>query len=128
MGCIWKVAEEDRHCEFCSYRGGCEKYIVHGPTDERLKQDIERYSKIMVDIAGVDIIQRSRDRAVVWARNIVFYKLRADGYSLQRIGRFMNYSHCIVLYGSRRVEEMLQYPSMYSEEISLWNKFQKFIK
>ena len=121
--CIWRVVEGDRMCEYCSYYGGCEKREKVIPIEERG----DRYVEVMNGIVGMDILDRCRLRPVVWARNMVFYQLVKDGYSQGQIGNLMGFDHSSVFHGKKQVENMLEMPGMYPEEIGMWQKFQKTI-
>lgn len=120
--CIWSVNPEDRHCEFCSFRGGCESYPIKVDDDSPYM-----YIKLMSDIVGTDILQRSRLQLLVWARNMVAYRLRLDGYSLTKIGKIMGLNHTTVLNCERQVKRMLERPLMYDKECELWQKFENAI-
>lgn len=116
--CIWNTPVADRHCEFCSYRGGCETYPK--------KKDIrpELYIEIMSEIIGMDFLTRSRRQDLVWARNMVVYQLRLDGLSLKQIGQAVGVDHSTVVHCVHQVERMLERPSMYEKESEIWQKFQ----
>ena len=122
--CIWKVVEGERNCSFCSYYGGCEvrKKVI---TVEEIGGE---YVSILSGIIGRNILERSRDRMLVWARNMVFYQLANDGYPICAIGRFMGFNHATVIYGKRQVENMLSFPGMYKEEYGVWLNFKKIIE
>lgn len=122
--CIWKVVEGERNCAFCSYYGGCEVREKVIP----LEEIGGKYVSVLSDILGRDIRERSRERMLVWARNMAFYQLAKDGYSLGSIGRFMGFDHATVIHGRRQAENMLNLPGMYKEEYGIWLKFQKTIE
>lgn len=115
--CIWPVNPEDRHCEFCSYRGGCDRY-------PKKKSNPELYRRIMFRIIGMDVLTRSRRQDLVWARNMVVYQLRLDGFSLKQIGRAVGLDHSTVVNCVHQVERMLERPSMYEKESEIWQEFQ----
>lgn len=117
--CIWSVVPEDRHCEFCSYRGGCEKHQISVGEDRS-----SLYIDLMSKIVGSDILQKSRNQTIVWARNMVAYCLRLDGLSLEKVGKILNLNHTSILYCERQVKRMLDRPVMYYRECELWQKFQ----
>lgn len=121
--CIWEVDESARLCEFCSYRGGCESYEKVTPVDEAGSL----YANILSEIIGRNILERCRERSVVWARNILCYRLYLDGYSLHQIGKFVGVNHTTVLYGRNQVSNMLEMPSMYPDEIKLWERFTELL-
>ncbi len=121
--CIWQVEEEDRKCEYCSYRGGCEVFEKVTPVEEAGSL----YVGILSTLVGRNILERSRERVMVWARNMVCYRLSMDGYSLGLIGKFVGLDHATVIYAKKQVGNMLERPSMYPEETELWNKFTKLL-
>lgn len=122
--CIWKVEERDRRCEYCSYRGGCEKY-PKGIEREDVKSVAERYIEAMSDIVGQDILIRTRSVLLVWARNMVAYQLRLEGYSVTAVGACLGLNHSTVTHCASRMREMLERPKMYAREARIWTEFQK---
>lgn len=115
--CIWKVAEEDRHCEYCTYREGCEKHPVH---KINLK---EHYLDPMSKILGSDMLTRCREAEYVWARYIVSYQMSLDGYSRPVIGKLMGLNPSSITHGVRKIEEMLAHPCFFVRENKIWQKY-----
>lgn len=122
--CIWKVTESDRRCEYCSYRGGCERY-PEGIEKEDVRRVADRYVRVMSDIVGQDILVRTRSSLLVWARNMVAYQLRSEGYPVVSVGNCLGINHSTVTHSSSRVREMLKRPKMYVREARIWTEFQK---
>ena len=122
--CIWKVNDSERHCEFCSYRGGCEEHEKVTPIEEA----VPIYVGILSGLVGRDIMEQCRERDVVSARYILFYQLIKDGYSQEKIGKNCGFDHSTVCYGKRQVENMLRFPGMYPTEVILWQNFKKLIE
>jgi len=122
--CIWKVAQEDRRCEFCSYYGECEAHEASPPVD--VVGAI--YCEAMGGIIARDVRDKTRERNVVWARYMVFWQLTKDGFSLTEVGDFMGFDHTTVLHGRNQIETMLEMPKMYPTEARIWEKFQKSIE
>lgn len=122
--CIWKVAERDRRCEFCSYRGGCEKY-PEGIAKEDVRSVADRYVKAMSEIVGQDILMKTRSSLLVWARNMVAYQMRLEGYSVTAVGDRLGLNHSTVTHCKSRVEEMLSHPMFYPRETRIWQKFKE---
>lgn len=119
--CIWAVNEGDRHCEYCSYRGGCERR----PVLENIYSHASEYCDIMSNLVGDDIRTRKRDGLIVAGRYFVVYKLRLDGYSLMAIGQFFGMNHATVLHGANKVKDMFENPRFYWQELDIWEKFNK---
>ncbi len=142
--CIWGVTEEHRHCEFCSYVGGCERRPIiafkETPQVEVKKEeelpdipDADKheiwwtYLHLMNGITGEDIRGRKRTNLVVWGRNFVAYQLHLEGYSSVKIGYVINRDHATVLHNLESVKNVLIFPYLYPREMEIWNKFQKMI-
>lgn len=120
--CIWPVKASDRKCEYCTYIG-CERHA------DRIKDKrANKYVKLMSDIVGANIMQKSRKQILVWSRNMVAYQLRQDGYSLYAIGRLLDMNHSTVVHCNRQVSRMLMSPTMYVAEVEVWKEFQKQLK
>lgn len=117
--CIWNISEEERRCEYCSYRGGCESYEKQTPVWEASAI----YVGIMSGLLGRNVMERSREHMLVWARYMICYKLLMSGYSQPKVGKELNLNHATVCHGKKQVETMLKYPGMYPEETCLWEKF-----
>lgn len=121
--CIWNTPVADRHCEFCSYRGGCERYPSVEKRYSHALEKANRYISVMSEAVGCDIMIPSRKQTLVWARNMVLYMLRLDGFSLMSIEKATGMNHATVIYADRKVKEMLKRPNMYPEETKIWQKF-----
>lgn len=122
--CVWKVEEADRRCEFCCYRGGCERY-----PDGKEKEDVtvvaRRYIAIMSEIVGQDILVRTRSTLLVWARNLVAYQLRQEGYTVETVGACIGLDHSTVTHCQGRVRDMLSHPRLYARETRIWQEFKE---
>jgi len=122
MSCIWKVAEEDRRCEYCLWYEGC---------DERPTEKMERekfYIETMSILVGKDILTDTHERNVVYGRNMVAYQLTQEGYGVCRIGRILGRHYTTVVYAKYQIIEMLRNPRLYKREMEIWEQFQKIIK
>lgn len=117
--CIWKVNKEDRMCDFCSYIDGCERRPrVLWPSGAA-----GVYMKAMFEVSDINVLEVSRKKKVVWARNMVVYKLCMSGMSLAAVGEYFGMDHSSVWYCKHQVKTMLSCPLMYRDEMELWNKF-----
>lgn len=117
--CIWRVDIADRHCEYCSFFGGCERREAVSDCESVAKECIAAMSAIV----GCNILNRRRTQTEVWARNMVAYRLRQRGFTLKEAGEMLGLSHSAVVYGSKQVERMLKSPKMYPREVKIWEKF-----
>lgn len=123
--CIWNTPVEDRHCEFCSYWGGCEKRPVE-PVRNCTEVATE-YLAIMYRITGLDIMTPSRRREVSWGRYMVIYLLHKAGFSWIQIGKAIGLNRVTAMYGAKNVTKMLQMPAMYPKEMDVWKELIKNI-
>jgi hypothetical protein len=80
------------------------------------------------DIVGKGILSSSRLREKVIGRMMIVYQLRTEGYSLKAIGRYLVRHHASVYQLQRKMEDVLKYPKMFSEETRMWKEFQEKIK
>lgn len=119
--CIWKVAEEDRHCEYCLWHEGCEARPTEMMKRERL------YIETMSTLIGRDILTDTHERNVVFGRNMVAYQLIMDGCGVCRAGRLLGRDHSTIVYAKYQIQAMLNMPQMYVREMAIWNEFQEII-
>ena len=117
--CVWKVRKEDRLCNFCTYYDGCEKR----PKVVWPRGIAGEYMKAMFDASGINVLEMCRRKEVVWARNMVMYKLCMTGMSLSKVGEYFGMDHSSVWYCKNQVKTMLDYPMIYVDELELWVKF-----
>ena len=80
------------------------------------------------DMVGKGILSSSRLREKVIGRMMIVYQLRTEGYSLKAIGRYLVRHHASVYQLQRKMEDVLKYPKMFSEETRRWKEFQEKIK
>ena len=122
--------ERHKVCEFIhiNYPSFCKgaplpytekQLIAIGCGEESAERCIEAMSKVV----GTDILVKSRDRILVYARYMVAYHLREYGFSYHEIGSFLHMDHSTVIHGIKMVNEMLSYSQMYPEETKIWQKF-----
>ena len=117
--CIWKVAPEDRLCGFCVYHKCSER---PRPID-KAKWVCDKYSDIMYRLTGVDALENSRQREVVWARNMVAYQMVLDGFTQELIASCIGRDRCTIVHCVKSVEAMMNSPQQYWRENEIWNKF-----
>lgn len=84
--------------------------------------------KAATDIVGKGILSSSRLREKVVGRMMIVYQMRTEGYSLMEIGRHLVRHHASVYQLQRKMEDVLKYPKIFSDETRMWNEFQEKIK
>lgn len=119
--CIWNTPVEDRHCEYCSYSGGCDARAGEPVFEDDARLAVES----MENVVPYDLFEPCRKSNIVWARYMVEYYLRSLGHSLSKIGSLFKRDHSTVMHSVHEVEKMLDNPRMYPEETKVWNEFQK---
>ena len=83
---------------------------------------------IIGDIYGCDIPLRSRKAEYVWARAMVVYQLRQEGFTLMEIGRMMGMHHSSVFHLEGKMKDALMYSFAYRDVIDIWKQFQNRIQ
>ena len=123
--CIWKVDENDRLCQYCSYRSGCEVYpAIDVPDADEL---YAKYRAAMMAASGVDIGIMCRRPEYVYARYFVVNRLYEDGVSPKEIARVVGLDRCMTVYARNRVEFVLEHRGMYARENKIYENFIKNI-
>lgn len=80
------------------------------------------------DMVGKGILSSSRRRELVVGRMMIVYQMRTEGYTLKAIGRYLIRHHASVYQLQLRMEDVLKYPKIFSDEIRMWKEFQEKIK
>ena len=80
------------------------------------------------DMVGKGILSSSRRRELVVGRMMIVYQMRTEGYTLKAIGRYLIRHHASVYQLQQRMEDVLKYPKIFSDEIRMSNEFQEKIK
>ena len=69
-----------------------------------------------------------RRKEDVLIRVFVAYQLRQEGYSYEAIGEAMNRDHATVIhYVRKKMGDMLSLPSMYRDELKMYNKIKNIL-
>lgn len=86
-------------------------------------QRLRYMAEKMKAISGKDVSVNSRDRRLVWARNIFIFVARREGFSQSDIGGFVGRDHSSVCAAEKRVNDMFACPECYEEEIRTYNLY-----
>lgn len=116
--CIWKINEEYRMCEYCCYPHHCE---AHPEAKKTIPS--ETIIEAMNSILGEDIRQRCRRSELVWARNMVAYRLMLNGLKQEEAASLLGLNRTTMVHCHKQVRNMLDYPKSYIEEFRLWKRF-----
>lgn len=119
--CIWRVNKEDRLCGYCIYRNCADR---PKPID-RARDACERYAVILNRLFGVDVLENSRKRPVVWGRNMLAYQMCLDGFTQEHIASCIGRDRCTIVHCIKSVETMMNCPYQYWRENEIWNKFRE---
>ena len=90
-----------------------------GTGDKRL----EALRSEMEAIAGVDLLDRCRDREHTEPRIVFAFVCRREGFSQSEIARFLGVDHSTVCYWERRMGEAFAFPRPYSDLMEIYNQF-----
>ena len=117
--CVWPVKEEDRLCHYCVHRWCKDR---RRPTD--IARDVcNKYAQILKSITGVDVLADTRKREVVWGRNMIAYKMYADGFTQEMISFCVGRNRCSIVHCIKSMEDMLDNPRLFWKEYEIWTKF-----
>lgn len=123
--CIWDVAPEGRHCEYCLY--DCIERRKKGPVRKDAGEFYQKCRSAMLSLTGIDIAVRTRARPVVCCRNLVIYRMYQEGISANEIAKCVGLDRCTVIYARKSVDFMLSHRSMYLRENEIYSNFVKII-
>lgn len=100
-------------------------------TPEPLKSPIEERYRVILQAAQqavgkrLDSSQRKED---VLIRLFTAYRLRAEGFSMESIGKVLNRNHSTVVhYVRKRIPDMLSLPHIYRSEVEMYNKMNEIL-
>lgn len=82
----------------------------------------------MEDILGEPVPVGSRKANHVWARAFVTHQLLQEGFTVNEIARMMDMNHGSIIHLRAKMQDALDYPLMFNDIITLWDKFQKTIE
>jgi hypothetical protein len=83
---------------------------------------------LMEETIGETIPSKSRETRFVWARAMVVYQLRQEGFTLMEIGRMMGMHHSSVFHLEGKMKDALMYSFAYRDVIDIWKQFQNRIQ
>ena len=83
----------------------------------------QSYLRIVERIMGEDIPSQSRVRRYVYARGMVMYQMREDGYTFMEIANQSGKHHSSVIHMTKAWEYILTHPGQFPSEITMWNNF-----
>ena len=86
------------------------------------------YLRIVEKLIGEDIPSQSRVRRYVYARGMVMYQMREEGYTFTEIANQCGKTHASVIHMIKTWKYILSHPGQFPGEVTMWNKFQKRIE
>lgn len=78
---------------------------------------------VMQEVAGVNIFERNRTAPVVLARQVFVYVCRAEGYSQNAVGDYLDLDHSTICYLEKKMRDAFNLPAAYADAIALYNRF-----
>lgn len=91
------------------------------------EERLARRKRVMDEVSGVDVQQRSRSREVVDARAVFIFVARMEGFSQRVIARYLGQNHSTISLAEGRVRTALSMPRAYAELINLYNNYTQTI-
>lgn len=123
MGCVWKVAEEDRRCGYCLYRA-CKS---RSRPRKSAKEVCDGYVSVMNGLCGINVTAATRKREAVWGRNMIAMQMLLDGFVQEDIGASLGKNRSSIVHCIDSVTNMLDTPDQYPVEYGVWQKFREII-
>ena len=84
--------------------------------------------RMMGEILGEEIPPRDRHEKWVWARTMVAYQMRKEGYTLMNIAAQMGMHHSAIIHLLNKMQNALDMPIMYQDVLPIWFDFQNKMK
>lgn len=96
--------------------------IAYNASRRNIAPPAQRFAELdnaLHDYTGRSVADRDQRRTMVWARHLLAYQMRTEGYSLNEIGRCIRRDHTTVLSSLRQVENMMAMPQAYRFEFAM---------
>lgn len=98
-----------------------------GYIPKQLRIRAKRLCRVMFSVSGVDPMEESRKRPVVYARMMVAYALLREGNTEHSVGTVLGWDHSTINYYRSAMDDILSSPG-YAKERELWDTFIKTSK
>lgn len=72
-----------------------------------MKKEFEHLKEIVKKVTGIDIENKSRSRNSLYARMVFYVILRDRGYTLQKIGGYLNKHHSTIIHAEKQFEALI---------------------
>ena len=121
--CVWNVKEEDRLCGFCLYRQCMQR------ERPKVSQTVAagRYIEAMLKVSGVNALERTRKREVVWCRNMIALQMCLDGFVQNDIAEALGLGRPTIVHCINSMVDALDSPNQYPVEYGVWQKFREIV-
>lgn len=94
----------------------------------RLEKRFEECKKAAEETTGVDFFEHTRRRIVVLTRAMVAYTLLKEGFFSLRVGEVFGQDHSTLFNLKRKIETILELPSVYRDEYNAYCSYIKKLK
>lgn len=118
--CVWRIEPEKRLCGFCLYR-----QCMQRPRKKNCLQAGKYYVDMMLRVSGVNALEKSRKRKVVWARNMIAMQMCLDGFVQNDIAEVLGLGRPTIVHCINSMVYALDNQQLYWREIEIWNKFRE---
>lgn len=79
-------------------------------------------------ILGERIPTTCRVARFVWARAMVAYQMRMEGYTLHQVGAAIGKNHSDIVHLHHKMKDALDYGYAYTDIVDKWKQFQNMIR
>ena len=81
--------------------------------------------KIATDVVGDGIMSKSREFKCSFGRRMIAYQMRQEGFTLTKIGIYLNRHHASVVHMIQMMEDIFKFPGCFKMDEMYWNEFIK---
>lgn len=95
------------------------------------ESDDSRFQTLLTiakELCGCGILTATIEPKSSLGRNMIAYQLRKEGYSSTHIGRLLKRNHSTVCAMIAKINDLIEYPNVFVDEETIWNKFQEKLK
>lgn len=118
--CVWEIDPEKRLCGFCLYR-----QCKQRPRAKNRLQAGQYYVDMMRRVSGVNALEKTRKREVVWSRNMIAMQMCLDGFVQNDIAEVLGIGRPAIVHCIDSMVYALDNQQTYWREIEIWNKFRE---
>lgn len=83
--------------------------------------------KKMEEITGISLAEKNQTQKFVWARSMVAYQLREEGFTLEAISKVLGCTVTNAFRMEKKVQDLIDFPHIYKNIVPIWVEFKTAI-